>query len=229
MRGMTLPLLFLAAVAVLCAGAFAIASLVAPAWPAGDPPRGRPAPAASPTPTLAARRWTAAPAASPVQYAPATATATPAPLRTAVRPTPTVEAQPVSTPTPTVTPTATAAPATNARAADDAFALVRPVRNSTGDCPGSYILGSVVDPFGAPLPGVSLRLADEYGNQQIQKTKQGAGEAGRYDFPLFGPPRRFFLSVVDSQGRPLSREVEIPHGVGPAASAQCHWADWKRQ
>jgi len=35
--------------------------------------------------------------------------------------------------------------------------------------------------------------------------------------------------VTDTQGRPLSPVVEIPHGVGSAAEAKCHWADWQRQ
>jgi hypothetical protein len=90
-------------------------------------------------------------------------------------------------------------------------------------------LGSVIDQTGKPMPDVMLRLTDEYGNQQTQTTKQVASELGRYDFPLFGPPRRFFISVIDSQGRPLSPVVEISHGVGSAAEAKCHWADWQRQ
>ena len=90
-------------------------------------------------------------------------------------------------------------------------------------------MGSVIDQTGKPMPDVSLRLTDEYGNQQTQTTKKVASELGRYDFPLFGPPRRFFLSVIDPQGRPLSPVVEIPHGVGSTAEAKCHWADWQRQ
>ena len=73
-----------------------------------------------------------------------------------------------------------------------------------------------------------LRLADEYGNEEFKMTKGGA-DAGRYDFPIFGPPRRFYLSVVDGSARPLSTQVEIPHGVGADAQAQCHWVDWRRQ
>jgi hypothetical protein len=90
-------------------------------------------------------------------------------------------------------------------------------------------LGSVIDQAGKPMPDVSLRLTDEYGNQQTQTTKKVANELGRYDFPLFGPPRRFFLSMIDPQGRPLSPVVDIPHGVGSTAEAKCHWADWQRQ
>jgi hypothetical protein len=106
---------------------------------------------------------------------------------------------------------------------------VQAVRHTAGDCPGAYILGHVTDAQGAPLANVRLRLTDEYGNQQTQTTKSGAGEVGRYDFPLFGPPRRFYLSVVDAQDRPLSPVIEIPHGVGAAPQATCHWADWRRR
>ena len=86
----------------------------------------------------------------------------------------------------------------------------------------------MTDPGGAALPEVRLRLADEYGNEESKMTKGGA-DAGRYDFPIFGPPRRFYLSVVDGNARPLSTRTEIPHGVGADAQAQCHWVDWRRQ
>jgi len=108
------------------------------------------------------------------------------------------------------------------------FLLSKPVRHSTGDCPGNYILGLVTDRSGNPLSAVRLLLIDEYGNQEIQVTKAGA-DAGRYDFPIFGPPRRFYLTVVDAGTRPTSPRIEISHGVGADAQATCHWADWRRQ
>jgi hypothetical protein len=107
------------------------------------------------------------------------------------------------------------------------FVLARPVRHSSGDCPGSYILGQITDRSGNPLPGVRLALVDEWGNSASAVSKSGAGEVGRYDFPLFGP-RRYYLIVVDAAGRPLSARIEIAHGVGPNAQASCHWADWRR-
>jgi hypothetical protein len=128
---------------------------------------------------------------------------------------------------PTPTETETALPRPSPTAAFP-FLLARSIRNSTGDCPGSYVLGLVTDRGGRPLPGVRLLLADEYNNTEFKVTKDGA-DAGRYDFPLFGPPRRFYLSVVDASGRPVSARVEIAHGVGADAQATCHWADWQRQ
>ncbi len=130
-------------------------------------------------------------------------------------------------PEPIPTETETALPTPSPTAAFP-FLLARPIRHSTGDCPGSYVLGLVTDRGGAPLPEVRLRLADEYGNEEFKVTKGGT-DAGRYDFPLFGPPRRLYLSVVGVSGHPLSPRVEIPHGVGADAQATCHWADWRRQ
>ena len=130
-------------------------------------------------------------------------------------------------PEPTPTETETASPSPSPVAAFP-FLLTRPVRHSAGDCPGNYILGAVTDRNGKPLPDVRLRLVDEYGNEEFKVTKGGA-DAGRYDFPIFGPPRRFYLSVVDGSNRPISPQVEIPYGLGADAQATCHWADWQRQ
>jgi len=130
-------------------------------------------------------------------------------------------------PEPSPTETETAAPSPSPAAAFP-FLLARPVRHSTGDCPGAYILGLVTDRGGAPLPDVRLRLVDEFGNEEFKVTKGGA-DAGRYDFPIFGPPRRFFLTVVDGSTRANSPRIEVPHGVGADAQAQCHWVDWRRQ
>jgi hypothetical protein len=108
------------------------------------------------------------------------------------------------------------------------FGLMRPVKHSAGDCPGNYILGQVVDRGGNPMSDVRLSLVDEYGNVETKATKSGV-DAGRYDFPLFGPPRKFYLMVVDDRGRPLGPEIEIAHGLGAYAQATCHWVDWRRE
>jgi hypothetical protein len=103
------------------------------------------------------------------------------------------------------------------------------MRDSAGDCPGAYILGVVTDQAGSGLASVRLWLVDEYGNQDTKTTKSAAGEVGRYDFPLFGPPRRFYLTVVDASGHPISPRVEVLHGLGASAQASCHWVDWQRR
>lgn len=220
MKQRDIVLVFAATVALLCAAAYAAGRWIAPPAEVGS--RGRPAwtpPAAATAPTSAVTLTAfARPAASP------------SPGRTAPAPAPTTTLAPAGrlTPTAMLTSTATFTPTLEPPSAF-AFELAQEVRHSSGDCPGAYILGRVTDAQGRPLANVRLRLADEYGNQQTQVSKSGAGEAGRYDFPLFGPPRRFYLSVVDAQGRRLSPEVEIPHGVGLAAQATCHWADWRRR
>ncbi len=126
------------------------------------------------------------------------------------------------TPAPTAEESPTPAPAY-------LYALARPVRYSTGDCPGTYILGQVTDRTGAPLPDVRLYLVDQYGNAATAVSKSGAADAGRYDFPLSGPARRFFLTVIDAGGRQLSPQLEIGYGLVPEPQATCFWVDWRRR
>lgn len=133
----------------------------------------------------------------------------------------------VVTPTPDATETASPTPSPQTAFP---YVLARPVRHSAGDCPGVYVLGQVTDRAGNLLPNVRLKLTDEYGTPPaFTASKAGQADLGRYDFPLFGPPRRFYLKVVDEADRPLSAEVEIPHGLPPNAEATCHWVDWRRQ
>lgn len=154
----------------------------------------------------------------------ATALAAATPTAPAVLPSPTsalVEAETETpSPTPAVSPTPTQA---------YLYALARPVRHSTGDCPGTYILGQVTDRAGNPLPDVRLYLVDQYGNAAMAISKSGATDAGRYDFPIGGPARRFFLTVIDAGGQQLSPQVEIGYGLAPDPQATCHWVDWRRQ
>lgn len=108
------------------------------------------------------------------------------------------------------------------------YVLARGVRYSNGDCPGTYALGTVTDRSGNPLPGVRLSLVDEYGNAATAVTKPGPGDTGRYDFPMGGPPRRFYLTVVDEAGRALGPRVEILHDLPPQEGNGCRWVDWRR-
>jgi hypothetical protein len=104
----------------------------------------------------------------------------------------------------------------------------RPVRYSSGDCPGTYALGIVTDRAGNPLPNVGLNLVDEYGNAAVAETKPGPGDTGRYDFPMSGPPRRFYLTIIDDGGRALSPRIEILHELAPHEGQGCRWVDWRR-
>lgn len=128
------------------------------------------------------------------------------------------------TPSPTPPPSPTAA---------FPYVLARPVRASSGDCPGMpglvYVLGQVTDRAGSPLPDIRLKLVDEYGNVAFAVSKASQADLGRYDFPVTGPARRLYLTVVDAGERPLSAEVEIRYGLPPSTEATCHWVDWRRQ
>lgn len=126
------------------------------------------------------------------------------------------------TPSPTAEESSTPAPVYP-------YALARPVRYSAGDCPGTYILGQVTDRAGNPLPDVRLYLVDQYGNAATAVSKSSAGDAGRYDFPIGGPARRFFLTVIDAGGQQLSPREEIGFGLAPNPQATCFWADWVRR
>jgi hypothetical protein len=104
----------------------------------------------------------------------------------------------------------------------------RAVRYTSGDCPGTYALGVVADRAGNPLPGVRLSLVDEFGNAATAVTKPGPGDTGRYDFPMGGPARKFYMTVVDEGGRALSPRVEILHDLPPQEGKSCRWVDWRR-
>jgi hypothetical protein len=151
-----------------------------------------------------------------------------------VPPTPTFE--PSSTPepplpTPAVTATATLTPTAVSLFP---FVLAGLVRNlaSSNECNGAsnLILGRVLDRSGNPMPDIRLHLVDEFNAvNDIKATKSGANEAGMYNFPVFDPGRRYYLTIVDVNGTPLSDRVEIEHHVGANAKATCHWADWEQQ
>lgn len=172
-----------------------------------------------PMPTVAPAAGQA-PAPAPTATATALVVATPldAPTLAPVSPTPALSPVEAETETPSPTP----APAYP-------YALARPVRHSAGDCPGTYILGQVTDRAGNPLPDVRLYLVDQYGNAATAVSKSGASDAGRYDFPIGGPARRFFLTVIGADGRQLSPQVEIGYGLAPDPQATCHWVDWTRR
>lgn len=108
------------------------------------------------------------------------------------------------------------------------YTLRGAVRYTSGDCPGTYALGTVTDRSGNPLPNIRLSLVDEYGNAATAATKPGPGDTGHYDFPMSGPARRFYLSIVDDSGRALSPRVEILHDLAPQEGKGCRWVDWRR-
>ncbi len=218
-------LAFLLILLALCTAAYLIGRALLPAATPGPasrvpwtPPGITATVETNPSPTAAAGRpSTTSPTRAPT--ATAAGVATPRGLAGG-SPTPTDWPTPIDTPT--VTPTATLPAAYR-------YEPAGAVRHSSGDCPGIYILGTVTDRQGRPLADVRLKLTDEYGNTDVKTTKSVANDVGRYDFPIFGPARRFYLSIIGAQGEPLSPTVEIPHGLDPVAQATCHHVNWKER
>jgi hypothetical protein len=193
------------------------------ALPATQPPELTPLPQAA----VATRRPTPTQVVVPTPVAP-----TPEPYTPPVSPAATTTQAPVGTPEtgrettlPIENPTPLPTPAPS-----EPFAVNGPVRASFGDCGGTYVLGLITSRGGDPLPGVRLRLVDEFDNEAFAVTKSGQADLGRYDFPVAGPPRRFSLSVVDEAGSALSRAAGFAY-YGDAADAQatCYWVDWQRR
>ncbi|PKO22760.1 MAG: hypothetical protein CVU38_07550 [Chloroflexi bacterium HGW-Chloroflexi-1] len=220
----------------VCAGAYFGGRFLVQRFQQDFQPRPAWTPAGPTAPPRAGQAWTApALTVDPAAQGPAPTPTRPVIPTPAVPPTPTFAPVPSvppvdRTPQPAVTTGLTETPSPEPTALNSfPYVLARPMRHSSGDCPGSYVLGQVTDRAGNGLPDVRLRLVDEYGNWDTKVTKSGAGEVGRYDFPLFGAPRRFYLTVVDASGNALSAPVEIPHGVGANPGATCHWVDWRQQ
>ncbi len=184
------------------------------------------APAATQPAAATAPRATATMLVVPAPVTDQPAVLTPEPTWTAGIELPTLEAGlPSATPlgAAEVTPEPSATPLS-----DFPYVLVHPVRYTSGDCPGTYALGTVTDRSGKPLPGIRLSMTDEYGNQFSATTKPGPGDTGHYDFPMGGPARRFYMTVVDEAGRPQSPRVEILHDLAPYEGKGCRWVDWRR-
>ena len=195
-----------------------------------SPPQGTPSPGIETPISMVAptERPTRTPIVIPTPVAPLPEPYTPAPTPTtlqAKQATPNTVETEVSTtqPAETSTPEAVQGPA-------GPFQAKGAVRESQGDCGGTYVLGFVTDRAGERLPGIRLRLVDEYNNEALAITKAGQADLGRYDFPLAGPARRFSIAIVDESGSPLSRSVGFAYyGDSPDAQATCYWIDWQRR
>lgn len=154
------------------------------------------------------------------------------PTATPITPFPTPEVSPQTTPgetTTVITETVTVPTATPM--GDFGFVVLGQVshRPSGGDCPGDSVRGRVFDRQGNPLSGIRLWLLDEYGNESFAVSKGEQVDLGKYDFPIFGPPRKFYLTILDSSGHPDSPRVEIVHKRPPNENANCHFVEWQRR
>jgi hypothetical protein len=100
--------------------------------------------------------------------------------------------------------------------------LVQPMEHDWS-CPGQYVMGRVINGEGMPLAGVRVIMRDPWGNQQEAFSKDGPGDYGMFDFPIFGDgPMHLFVQVVDEGGNPIGAEVVIPHKLDPVPDAPCH-------
>ena len=98
-------------------------------------------------------------------------------------------------------------------------------------CPGQYVMGQAVDERGIALPGVTIRLVDAWDNTYQTVSKSGAGDAGRFDFPIYGrdAPQSFTLQVLDANGNPNGSPILVPHRTDENSNRPCHHLVVKRQ
>jgi hypothetical protein len=90
-------------------------------------------------------------------------------------------------------------------------------------CPGNYVMGLVVNHEGAPMAGVRLVMTDAWGNQTSAVSKNGQGDYGMFDFPIYGDgPQNLQLSVVDENNNPRGAPFIVPHKMDAASSTPCH-------
>jgi len=107
-------------------------------------------------------------------------------------------------------------------AAAGQYSLSGPIVHDN-NCPGSYIMGLILNRAGAPVADVAINLRDSWGNQAQAYSKQGALDYGMFDFPISsGSPHELYITVVDGSGNPLSAPIIVPHGSDEAGDAPCH-------
>lgn len=102
------------------------------------------------------------------------------------------------------------------------YGLTAPVVHND-QCPGQYVMGRVLDLTGAPVPGVTVKFQDEWGNTASAVSKSGAHDFGMFDFPIpSGSPHELYLWVVDHNNNQISPTITIQHRRGDAPDAPCH-------
>jgi hypothetical protein len=89
-------------------------------------------------------------------------------------------------------------------------------------CPGNYVMGTVVNQDGAPLPGIRLEMTDQWGNHTYAVSKDGQNDFGHFDFPIYGDgAQNLQLVVVDGNNNPIGAPVIVPHKMDAASNAPC--------
>ncbi len=102
------------------------------------------------------------------------------------------------------------------------YGLAAPIAHND-QCPGQYVMGRVLDRGGAPVPGVTVKFRDEWGNTASAVSKSGANDFGMFDFPIpSSSPHEMYIWVVDPNNNPISPTITIQHRRGDAPDAPCH-------
>lgn len=149
-------------------------------------------------------------------------------------PSPIIVGTPVLTGTPTLETTATpfipqATPTTSGGGSGSTFQYISfgVTEDLSASCFGRYLLGRVTTKDGTPLPGISLLMVDQYGNQTTAITK--ADPAGGYDFPI-SPQSGSYQVMIMSNGQVVSPPVTFTQSEAALQSqVACYTINWQQQ
>ncbi len=150
-------------------------------------------------------------------------TATPAIAGTPVQP---------GTVTPSVSPTPLvprATPTTGGNTGGSAYQYISfgVTEDLSPSCFGRYVLGRITNKDGAPVPGVTLLLVDQFGNQITAVSK--ADPAGGYDFPVSPQSGSYQLMIMEG-GQVVSPPVTFSQSEAAIQSqVACYTINWQQQ
>ena len=93
---------------------------------------------------------------------------------------------------------------------------------SDSNCPGSYIMGRILNAQGGPVAGATVIMQDEWGNKFVAVSKSGESDYGGFDFPLgYASAVSLNITVLDEAGNPAGPTVTVRH-LAPDDLSPCH-------
>jgi len=102
------------------------------------------------------------------------------------------------------------------------YVVTQPIVHNDA-CPGSYIMGLVLNADGGPVPGITVTARDEWGNRARAVSKNGATDFGQFDLPVHSStPHTIYVTVLDGLGNSISPEIAVEHGKGEGVGGSCH-------
>ncbi len=102
------------------------------------------------------------------------------------------------------------------------YVLTQPVVHNDA-CPGNYIMGTILNAAGGPVPGITVAARDEWGNTAQAVSKSGAADFGRFDLPVHSStPHTIYVTVLDGSGNAISPSVPVEHNKGEEGTGSCH-------